>query len=102
MLQTWSDFAQSLYDYCLTHGGLTEKQMLSAEKMRIKVDPEYDPYGEGVWEGVYIDEEDKYIFKISIVTKNNDEQVRSIRKRLIDMPGWSDIKLASDKALLFG
>jgi len=102
MLQTWSDFAQSLYDYCLTHGGLTEKQMLSAEKMRIKVDPEYDPYGEGVWEGVYIDDEDKYIFKISIVTKNNDEQVRSIRKRLIDMPGWSDIKLASDKALLFG
>jgi hypothetical protein len=102
MLQTWSDFAQSLYDYCLTHGGLTEKQMLSAEKMRIKVDPEYDPYGEGVWEGVYIDDEDEYIFKISIVTKNNDEQVRSIRKRLIDMPGWSDIKLASNKALLFG
>lgn len=102
MLQTWSDFAQSLYDYSLTHGGFTEKQMLSAEKMRIKVDPEYDPYGEGIWEGVYIDDEDKYIFKISIVTKNNNEQVRSIRKRLIDMPGWSDIKLASNKALLFG
>jgi len=102
MLQKWSDFAQSLYDYCLNNGGFTEKQLMAAEKLRIKVDSTYDPYGKGIWEGVYIDDEDKYIFKISIVTKNNNEQVRSIRKRLIDMPGWSDIKLASNKALLFG
>ena len=101
MLQTWSDFAQSLYDYCLTHGGLTEKQMLSAEKMRIKVDPEYDPYGEGVWEGVYIDDEDKYIFKITIVTKNNANKVRSVRKRLMGAAGWTEVKLASNKAVLF-
>lgn len=99
--QTWSEFAQSLYRFCCTNGGFTEKQLLAAEKMRIKVDENYDPYGRGVDEGVYIDDENKYIFKIATIERGDDRKMRSIRKRLIDVPGWSDIKLASNKALLF-
>lgn len=100
-LQTWSDFAQSLHQYYSNNGGFTEKQMISAEKLRIKVDPNYDPYGKGIEDGVYIDDEYKYIFKISLVTNSNDKQIRSVRKRLIEMSGWSDVKLASNKATLF-
>lgn len=99
--QKWSEFAQSLYSFYCKNGGFTEKQLLAAEKMRIKVDENYDPYGNGVDEGVYIDDEDRYIFKIASIERAEGDKTRSVRKRLIDVAGWSDIKLASNKALLF-
>jgi len=101
MLQTWSEFAQSLHQFYEGRGGFTEKQMMSAVNMRIKVDPDFDPYGKETKDGIYIDDEDRYIFKIDVVAKGDDKQVRSVRKRLIEMAGWSEVKLASNKALLF-
>lgn len=101
LLNSWSEFARSLHQYNKRNGGFTEKQLAAAVNFRIKVDPLYDPYGEGFEDGVYVDDEYKYIFKVALVTNSNGDDVRSVRKRLIDMPGWSDVKLASKKAALF-
>ena len=94
--QTWSNFAQSLYDFYSKSGGFTKKQYESVVKMRMTVDSEYDPYGKEIVDGVYISESNN-IFKLT--TPPNKYELgaakRSLRKRYIESSSWSDVKSGS-------
>jgi hypothetical protein len=89
--QDWSEFATSLSAYYEKSGGFTEKQYESARSMRIKLDECYDPLGTAVENGVYIDDVDETIYKLSW-TKKNDFKSRSLRKREINSPSWREVK----------
>lgn len=89
--QDWSEFAQSLASFYEKNGGFTEKQFDSAQNMRLKLDEFYDPYGRSVENGVYIDEEEDVIFKLSWL-KRGDYKSRSLRSRAIDSPNWREVK----------
>jgi hypothetical protein len=88
--QSWSDFASSLASFYEKSGGLTEKQYESAKNMRMKLDDSYDPFGEDIENGVYIDEEKDLIFKLAWTTRR-DFKSRSLRSRGIDSPNWRDV-----------
>lgn len=89
--QDWSEFAQSLASFYEKNGGFTEKQFESARSMRLKLDEFYDPHGRSVENGVYIDEEEDIIFKLSWL-KKDDYKSRSLRSRKIDSPNWREVK----------
>ena len=89
--QSWSEFAVSLINFYDEHGGFTENQYNAAFNMRLKLDEFYDPYGNSVKNGVYINDDNGYLYKLSWVTKN-DYKSRSLRKRHIESPAWRDVK----------
>jgi hypothetical protein len=90
--QDWSRFAQSLSNFYYEAGGLTKKQYDSAVKLRMSVDKSYDPYGENIVDGVYINEAN-YVYKLTSAPKNEfGFTKRSLRSRRIDSPVWSEIK----------
>jgi hypothetical protein len=89
--QDWSDFAQSLVMYYDNNDGFSPAQYESARKMRYKLDDSYDIYGLSVENGAYYDPENKEIYKLSWVTKN-DYKSRSLRKRDVDSPNWREVK----------
>lgn len=88
--QTWSEFAQSLAIFHQKNGGLTEKQHKSAVSMRLKLDEYYDPYGKTIENGVYMDVENREIYKLSWTTRNEFKS-RSLRMRQIDSPNWRNV-----------
>jgi len=95
--QSESDFAISLCQFYDSRGGLTEKQLNSAVKLRLRLDSKYDPYGKNVAIGVYIDREKDTIYKLSWKEDGNLE-TRSLRSRRSDLPYWKDVKDANKRA----